>query len=225
MRIHHNDCVPHKWKTHFIRANAQQNWIPNVASIREDCNANEYKRIENQKSRVRQWDIKKNIRSEIKANGATHELVPPGEHRRNISEKSIQKHRNHFVGLLAGLHEYFPMQLWYWFIPHAEIQLNFQRQYVITTKISAYAHVHGPQSFMHKPPAPLGCPVLEQEKPDKRGSWSDHAIYACNFSHRCNTIEHSTCTENTRELRELLSHYFSSTDISPLQWWRQKIQS
>ena len=34
---------------------------------------------------------------------------------------------------------------------------------------------------MHKSLAPLGCPILAHENPDKRGSWAYHAINACNL--------------------------------------------
>ena len=47
------------------------------------------------------------------------------------------------------------------------MQLNIQRQSTITPKILAYEHVYGPQNVMHKPPAPLGCPVLACENPEK----------------------------------------------------------
>ena len=34
---------------------------------------------------------------------------------------------------------------------------------------------------MHKPLSPFWFPVLAHENPDKRGSWADHAINACNL--------------------------------------------
>ena len=117
----------------------------------------------------------------IKAKEGTHKLVPPGEHRRNIAYKSIQTYKNHFVGVFAGINEFFPMQLWFRLLPQADMQLNIQRQSAIIPKIAAYAHVLGPHSFIHKSLSPLGCPVLAHEKPYKKGDWSDHAISAWNL--------------------------------------------
>ena len=42
------------------------------------------------KKHVLDNEISKEYKPEIKANGSTHKLVPPGEHRRNIAEKYIQ---------------------------------------------------------------------------------------------------------------------------------------
>ena len=41
---------------------------------------------------------------------------------------------------------------------------------------------------MHKSLAPLGCPILAHENPDKRGNWADHAIYAWNLG---TSMEHN----------------------------------
>ena len=62
-------------------------------------------------------DISKEYKAEIKANGDTNELVPQWDHQRNIYDKYIQTHNNHFIGVLAGLHEYFPMNLWWRLFP------------------------------------------------------------------------------------------------------------
>ena len=51
------------------------------------------------------------FKTAIKDNGAEYELVPPGEHRRNVAKQAIQTWKNHFVGILAGLHVTFPMHL------------------------------------------------------------------------------------------------------------------
>ena len=73
------------------------------------------------KKHVLENDISKEYTAAIRANGATHELVPLEEHRRNIAAKSIQTYKNHFVGVLAGLHESFPMHLWCRLLTQAEM--------------------------------------------------------------------------------------------------------
>ena len=79
--------------------------------------------------------ISKEYKVTIKENWATHKLVPPGDHQNNIDEKSIQTSKNHFVGVLDGLPEYFPMNIWCRLLPKADMQLNIQRQYAIPPKI------------------------------------------------------------------------------------------
>ncbi|MCP4746067.1 MAG: hypothetical protein GY874_07980, partial [Desulfobacteraceae bacterium] len=82
--------------------------------------------------------ISENFKSTIEEHGAEYELVPPGEHRRNIAERAIQTWKNHFVGVLAELHALFPMHLWCRIIPQAEMQLNLLRNSTITPNISAW---------------------------------------------------------------------------------------
>ncbi|KAL7530484.1 hypothetical protein ACHAXR_003518, partial [Thalassiosira sp. AJA248-18] len=113
-------------------------------------------------------EISAEYKEAIKENRATHQLVPPGDHRRNMAKRAIQTFKDHFIGVLAGLHETFLMHLWCRLVAPAEMQLNLLRQSNITPKISAYAHWHGHHNFMKQPLAPLGCPVLAHEKPDKR---------------------------------------------------------
>ena len=51
--------------------------------------------------------ISKEYKVSIKANGASHELVPQGDFRYNIPKKSIQTFKKYFEGLLACLHKCF----------------------------------------------------------------------------------------------------------------------
>ena len=159
------------------------------------------------------------------ANRATHELVSPGDHWHNIAKISIQTYRNHFVGVLSGLHKSFPMHLWCQLLPQAEAQLNLLQQSFITPNILVYAHIHSPHNFMHKPLSPLRCPIFAHKNPDKRGSWADHAINAWICKRQWNTIRLSMCTENTQELKELATSYSSSTSISSPKLWHHKIRS
>ncbi|KAL7526429.1 hypothetical protein ACHAXR_001484, partial [Thalassiosira sp. AJA248-18] len=166
-------------------------------------------------------EISAEYKEAIKANGATHQLVPPGDHRRNMAERAIQTFKDHFIGVLAGLHDTFPMHLWCRLVEPAEMQLNLLRQSNITPKISAYAHLHGPHNFMKQPLAPLGCPVLAHEKPDKRGTWSDHAINAWNIGtsmehHRCFKIYNKTTrAERIADTLFFKHKYLTSPSVTP----------
>ena len=104
------------------------------------------------------------------------ELVPPGCHRRNAAEVAIRNFKAHFLSILAGVADDFPMQLWDRLLPQAEITVNLLRQSNATPKVSAYAHMTGPFDYNKMPLAPMGCNVQVHEKTDKRGTWAFHSV-------------------------------------------------
>ncbi|KAL7490093.1 hypothetical protein ACHAW6_016101 [Cyclotella cf. meneghiniana] len=106
----------------------------------------------------------------------TVELVPPGCHRRNAAEVAIRNFKAHFLSILAGTAEDFPLQLWDKLLPQAEITVNLLRQSNSTPTISAYAHMNGPFDYNKMPLAPLGCNVQVHEKTDTRGTWAFHSV-------------------------------------------------
>ena len=53
------------------------------------------------------------------------ELVPPGCHRRNAAEVAIRNFKAHFLSVLAGVADDFPLTLWDRLLPQTEITLNF----------------------------------------------------------------------------------------------------
>ena len=52
------------------------------------------------------------MKASIQGNGMTYELVPPGQHRRNQAERAIQTFKSHFISILAGVDDKFPLSLW-----------------------------------------------------------------------------------------------------------------
>eukprot|EP00956_Cyclotella_meneghiniana_P014655 scaffold22070_cov44-Cyclotella_meneghiniana.AAC.1 len=100
--------------------------------------------------------MKDYVRDEYKM---TVELVPPGCHRRNAAEVAIRNFKAHFLSILAGTADDFPLQLWDKLLPQAEITVNLLRQSNATPNISAYAHMNGPFDYNKMPLAPLGCNV------------------------------------------------------------------
>merc|ERR1712155_497279 len=52
------------------------------------------------------------------------ELVPLGCHRCNAAEVAIRNFKAHFLSILAGVAENFPMQPWDCLLPQAEITIN-----------------------------------------------------------------------------------------------------
>ena len=48
----------------------------------------------------------------IRENGMEYELVPKGQHRRNIAEKAIQTYKAHAIGFFSGIDTKCPLALW-----------------------------------------------------------------------------------------------------------------
>ena len=75
------------------------------------------------------------------------ELVPPGCHQRNAAEVAIQNFKTHFLSVMAGVADDFPMNLWDRLLPQAEITLNLLLQSNATPTVLAYAHLSGPFDY------------------------------------------------------------------------------
>ncbi len=52
------------------------------------------------------------------------ELVPPGNHRRNQAERAIQTFKAHFISILAGVDNKFPLSLWCHLLEPTELTLT-----------------------------------------------------------------------------------------------------
>jgi hypothetical protein len=104
----------------------------------------------------------------------THELVPPDCHHCNITKQAIQMFKNHFVSILSGVDDRFPLSLWCHLVQPVELTFNLLRQSKVAPKVSVYAHVHGQHDYMKCPFAPLGCAVMANVKPKNRRSWDIH---------------------------------------------------
>ena len=78
------------------------------------------------------------------------ELVPPGNHRRNQVERTIQTFKSHFISILAGIDDKFPLSLWCHLLEPTELTLNLLRESKVAPKVSAFAHVHVPPRLHEK---------------------------------------------------------------------------
>jgi hypothetical protein len=118
----------------------------------------------------------------IMSNGMMYELFPPGQHRRNQAERAIQTFKSHFISILAGVDNKFPLSLWCHLLEPTELTLNLLRQFHIASNISAFAHLHGTHDYMRKPFAPIGCAVQMHINPTTatRGThaWSQVSTWA-----------------------------------------------
>jgi hypothetical protein len=120
----------------------------------------------------------------------THELVPPNCHQQNMAERAIQTFKNHFVSILSGVDNRFPLSLWCHLVRPAKFTVNLLLQSNVALKVSAYVHMHGQQDYMKRPFAPLGCAVMAHIKPKNRCTWDVHADVGFNIG---TTIEHHCC--------------------------------
>ena len=126
----------------------------------------------------------------IHLNGMKHELVPPDNHRSNLAERAIQTFKHHFISILSGVDDKFPLSMWCALIEQAELTVNLLRQSSVVPKISAFAHVHGQHDYMKKPFAPIGCAVQVHVKPTNRRTWDTHTEAGYNLG---TSMEHHRC--------------------------------
>ncbi len=99
-------------------------------------------------------------------------MVPLGNHQRNQAERAIQTFKVHFISILAGVDNNFPLSLWCHLLEPTELTLNLLRHLKVAPKLSAFAHVHGPHDYMKKQFALLGCAIQAHVKPDDRRTWN-----------------------------------------------------
>ncbi len=126
----------------------------------------------------------------IAKNGMTHELVPPDCRHCNIVKWAIQTFKNHFVSILSGVDDRFPLSLWCHLIQPAELVVNLLQQSNVAPKVFVYANVHGQHDYIKCPFVPQGCALMARVKPKNRRSWDVHADTGFNIGmamehHRC----------------------------------------
>jgi hypothetical protein len=84
------------------------------------------------------------VKSFLKQNNITYQLVPPHIHRRNAAERAIHTFKSHFVAGLATTDGHLPTHLWCQLVHQATITLNLLRHLRLNKNLSAYAQVFGP---------------------------------------------------------------------------------
>ncbi len=149
------------------------------------------------------------------------ELVPPSNHRRNQVERAIQTFKAHFIAILAGIHDKFPLSLWCHLLEPTELTLNLLRRSKVAPKISVLAHIHSHHDYMKKPFAPLGCAIEAHVKPEDCRTWDarSDAGFSLGTSmqhHRCFCV-YITKTRATRIRDTVLFKHQSITNptVSP----------
>ena len=161
------------------------------------------------------------LKQYIRGQQIQFELVPPGNHRRNQAERAIQTFKAHFIAILAGVDDKFPLSLWCHLLEPTELTLNLLRQSKVAPKISAFAHVHGHHDYMKKPFAPLGCAIEAHVKPDDRRTWDTRSDAGFSLG---TSMEHHRCfrvyVSKTRATRisdtvHFKHQYITNPTVSP----------
>ena len=148
------------------QTNKKQNGRRNDIRKRKGTKKNESRRCTT-KTTVLDNKASEAYKTAIKESGMTYQLVPPDEHWRNIAEKAMQTWKDHFVSVLSGTANNFPLHLWCQLIPQMERQLNLLQQLNANPKVSAYAHIYGPHNYNMTPFVPIGMEALVHDKPNR----------------------------------------------------------
>ena len=85
--------------------------------------------------------ISSELKTSFELNNTSFQLVPPNSHRRNLAERAIQTHKNHFKAELATTDPKFPLSEWDQLIQQANITLNLLRTARVNPKLLAYAYI------------------------------------------------------------------------------------
>eukprot|EP00804_Cyclotella_cryptica_P001131 CCRYP_008401-RA/>CCRYP_008401-RA protein AED:0.27 eAED:0.27 QI:0/0/0/1/0/0/4/0/702 len=115
------------------------------------------------------------LKQAIRENKCRVELTPADMHRRNIAERGIQTFKGHFISVLAGVANNFPINQWDKLLPQTVLTLNLLRQANVAPNISAWAYHHGSFDYNQMPLAPMGCEVQFHAKPSRRKTFGEHS--------------------------------------------------
>ena len=83
------------------------------------------------------------LKQAIRDNKCRVELTPADQHRRNAAKQAIQTFKGHFISVLAGVADGFPINQWDELLPQTILTLNLLRQSNVAPNISAWAYHHG----------------------------------------------------------------------------------
>jgi hypothetical protein len=107
-------------------------------------------------------------------NNANIDYVPPNNKRTNKAERCIQTAKNHLIATWSGSDPDFPLKLWTYTLPQAEMTLNMLRSSGCSDTISAYQQLHGVYDYSKNPIGAIGTAIVAYNDCDSRTSWSAH---------------------------------------------------
>ncbi len=95
------------------------------------------------------------LKQAICENKCRVELTPVDQHRQNAAKRAIQTFKGHFISVLAGVSEDFPINQWDELLPQTILTLNLLRQSNVAPNISACAYHHGTFDYNQMPIASM----------------------------------------------------------------------
>ena len=110
----------------------------------------------------------------ITNSGMSYKLVPPDDHRRNISKKAIQTWKDHFIVVMSGTDKKIPLRLWCQLLPQIECQLCVLCQSNVYPHISSHTHLYGHHNYNTHPFVPIGMEALVHNKPHCHKTFAHH---------------------------------------------------
>ena len=87
----------------------------------------------------------------IKEHGMEYELLPKGQHRRNVAKRAIQTWKAHMVGVLSGVPKTFPLNLWDELTKQVDMQVNLLRFSNVNPKVCSWTVLNGQHDFNRHP--------------------------------------------------------------------------
>ncbi|KAL7486747.1 hypothetical protein ACHAW6_012336 [Cyclotella cf. meneghiniana] len=106
----------------------------------------------------------------------TYKLVPLGCYCHSAVEVAIRNFKSHFLSILAGVTNNFPLQLWDKLHPQAKITVNLLQQSNAKLTISARPQLNGPFDYNKMPLAPTVCNTQVHKKSDSHDTWAFHSV-------------------------------------------------
>ena len=128
----------------------------------------------------------------IQNNNMKYQLVLPNDHRCNATEKAIQTFKDHFVAVLSGTDDTFPLQRWCQILTQTEHQLYMLRKSRAVPNMSAFEHMCGRHSYDAHHWAVLGCKVEIHTMPVQQQTKGAHTKMGYYMGTSC---EHYRCHE------------------------------
>ena len=120
-------------------------------------------------------EISADLRNFFKQKKIELNLVPPGNHRANPSERGVRTAKNHIIATLATADKQFPLKLWGKCKDQMEITLALTRKCPNNPNISTYEALYGHKyNFDAKPMVPIGTRVVIHDKSNERNTWGAH---------------------------------------------------
>merc|ERR1712086_715594 len=123
------------------------------------------------KNHILDNECSQELKDAILENEAEYELVPKGQHRRNIAERGIQTWKSHAIGVFSGFPMEAPLFLWDEMLPQIDMQVNLLRFSNVNPTVCSNTVLNSVHNFNRQPLASLGIDMHMLEHPDKRKSW------------------------------------------------------